>query len=190
VLKKNGFKLTANLSKLIDTEHKIVTSVTAEQQLDYRTGIFTMNTPKAKAMSGFINPTGRVNFEKTVTIQSQNEYLTIELVSMDGKDIEESRKMLLQIGTIFRPTNWKEEPTTIKQHGKPINRFKIINTGKMPWLGMPLVKTTVSVKNTVIKKATQLDAAGYAIKTLPLEFIEGGLRLNCPEDSYYILLEL
>ena len=70
-----------------------------------------------------------------------------------------------------------------------MNGFKILNTGKMPWLGMPLIKTVISVQNSSIKKATQLDAAGYSIKAIPLEFKSGGFKIICPEDSYYILLE-
>ena len=188
--KKDRIKLHANLKELINTEEKIITSATSEQQLDYRNGIFSLNTPKAKAVSGFISKVQSINFDKSVTIESKNQYLTIELVSLDGKDIVNSRKILLQIGTIFRPTDWLEEPSLLKQEGKQLKGFKITNTGKMPWLGMPLIETIISVKNPLIKKATQLDAAGYAIKTLPLEFRGGGFRLLCPQDSYYILLEL
>jgi hypothetical protein len=188
--KKDAIKMNNNLARLIDVEQRIVTSVTTEQQLDYKNGIFKLNTPNAKAMSGFIKRIGVVDFDRSVTIQSQNEYLTIELVSMDEKDIENSRKLLLQFGSIFRPTGWKEEPSTFKENAETINGFKIINTGKMPWLGMPLVETIISVKNHFIKKATQLDAAGYAVKTLSLEFKGGGFKLECPQDAYYILLEM
>jgi hypothetical protein len=188
--KKNDIKVHANFRELINTEDKLVTSITSEEQLDYRNGIFKLNTPKAKAVSGFISKIGALDFDKTVTIQSQNHYLTLELVSLDEKSLESSGKILLQIGTIFRPTDWIEEPSQLNQDGKQLKGFKVINTGKMPWLGMPLEETIVSVKNPFIKKATQLDAAGYATKNLPLEFKGGGFKLACPKDSYYILLEL
>jgi len=57
----------------------------------------------------------------------------------------------------------------------------------MPWLGMPCL-ASVSIKNTVIKKAIQLDAAGYAVKELPLTITNGMLMLTLPKDAYYILL--
>ncbi|MFP5081315.1 hypothetical protein [Pedobacter sp. JCM 36344] len=185
--KKTNVK--GDLVRLIDTKNETVTSVTSEQQLDYGNGIFILNTPKAKAVSGFLKAKTVFNIGKNLSIESGNEYATIELVSMDGKDIESSKKILLQVGTIFRPTDWKEEASTFKKNNKETNGFKILNTGKMPWLGMPLIKTVISVQNSSIKKATQLDAAGYSIKEIPLEFKSGGFKIICPEDSYYILLE-
>ena len=102
--------------------------------------------------------------------------------------MSQSKRILLQVGTIFRPTNWKEEAATYDNHGKKTNGFKILNTGTMPWMGMP-AEGSISIKNKLIKKATQLDAAGYAVKELRLNFANGALTLQLPKDAYYILLE-
>jgi hypothetical protein len=123
-----------------------------------------------------------------VTITSTNEYATIELVSMDGINIDHSKKILLQVGTIFRPTNWSEEATTIANKNQQLTGFKITNTGKMPWLGMP-VNGSITVKNKLIKKAIQLDAAGQVIKKLDIQTTGDGVALKLPADAYYILLE-
>ncbi|MEP7110287.1 MAG: hypothetical protein ABI760_19995 [Ferruginibacter sp.] len=183
----DSIRLLVNLRQLINTKEQKITSVTGEEQLDYRNGIFTLNTPKAKAVTGFL--TTRKTFQlDEVTIHSQNEYATIELVSMDGKKIGQSKKILLQVGTLFRPTNWKEEAATFENRGRTTTGFKIINTGMMPWLGMPALGD-IRIKNASIKKATQLDAAGYAIRKLEPAITNGSFYLQLPANAYYILLE-
>jgi len=179
-------QLLVPVDKLINKTTQQVTATTGQQKLDYKNGIFTLNTPKAKAVSGFLNTVKTFSLGE-VQIQSQNEYATIELVSMDEKDISQSAKILLQTGTIFRPTNWEETAAVKEKEGNKIKGFTINNTGTMPWLGMPCL-ASVSIKNTVIKKAIQLDAAGYAVKELPLTITNGMLMLTLPKDAYYILL--
>jgi hypothetical protein len=185
--KKDTLVLTADIEKLVDTEKKQVISVTGEQKLDYSNGIFVLNSPKAKAVSGFLN-TQKIFDLGNLEIRSDNEYATIELVSMDGKNLDKSKKILLQVGTIFRPSNWNEEPATFEQNNQKINGFKITNTGSLPWKGMP-AKGSISIKNKLIKKATQLDAAGYGIRKLHLKITGDKVHLDLPEDAYYILLE-
>jgi hypothetical protein len=185
--KKDTIVLHADQTKLIDTDNQLVTSVTSEQQLDYKNGIFTLNTPKAKAVSGFLNHRKVFDLGE-VTIRSTNEYATIELVSMDGLKISQSKKILLQVGTIFRPSKWAEETATYKHNDGEMQGYKITNTGELPWLGMP-AQGQVQIKNKRIKKAIQLDAAGYKIKDLNLTVNKGAVVLELPADAFYILLE-
>ncbi len=184
---KDTVVVYADQAKLINTEKNLIASVTAQQQLDYKNGIFILNTPKAKAVTGFLN-TKKVFELGEVTILSDNEYATIELVSMDDKNISQSRKMLLQVGTIFRPTNWNEERAAYSHNEQEVKGFKILNTGKLPWLGMP-ARGSIKIKNNQIKKAIQLDAAGYRVKDLDLKITGGTVQLTIPSDAYYILLE-
>lgn len=179
--------VSPKLTQLINTGEAKVSSITGEQELDYRSGIFSLNTPKAKAVTGFLS-LKRVFALGDVTIRSANEYATIEVVSMDGQPTNRSKKLLVQVGTIFRPTGWNEEATTITDKGKQLNGFRTTNTGKMPWLGMPVVGS-ISLKTKLIRKATLLDVAGYAVKTLDLQMSADGVSLQLPADAYYILLE-
>ncbi|MFD2871736.1 hypothetical protein ACFS5N_04605 [Mucilaginibacter ximonensis] len=185
--KSDTVKLWADLNKLTDMNASKVNSITGEEQLDYKNGIFILNTPKAKAVSGFLNSKKTFDLNE-LTIMSDNPYATIELVSMDGRDVAQSKKLLLQVGTIFRPSGWSEEPANFNNNGKPIPGFKITSTGKMPWLGMP-AEGSISLKNKLISKAIQLNAAGHAIKTLDLKKTAHGITLRLPQDAYYILLE-
>lgn len=185
--KKDTVKLWGDLNKLIDLKNAEVNSITGEEQLNYKEGIFVLNTPKAKAVSGFLNNKKRFDLNE-LSIMSGNPYATIELVSMDGRDIARSKKMLLQVGTIFRPSGWSEEPQVFNSNGKSLAGFKITSTGKMPWLGMP-AEGSISLKTKLINKATQLNAAGHAIKTLDLKKDGNKITLRLPPDAYYILLE-
>jgi hypothetical protein len=184
--KTDTTRVLADLPGLINSKDQVVSSITNQQRLDYRNGIFTLNTPKAKAVSGFLNTQKTFDLDG-LSISSDNEYATIELVSMDGLDLNTSKKILLQIGTIFRPTDWNEEGSTLVIDKKKKPGFKITNTGKMPWRGMPAIGS-VSFSNKLIKKAVQLDAAGYAVKTLSLKRMKDKVSLVFPEDAYYILL--
>ena len=179
--------LHTDLNKLIDMEKRTVKSVSGQHQLDYKSGIFTLNTPQAKAVSGFLN-TQKVFQLDEVTINSDNEYATIEVVSMDGQNLSQSKKILLQVGTLFRPTNWNEEAVKFKRNDEDIEGFKITNTGTMPWLGMP-AKGSIRIKNRQLKKAVQLDAAGYKLRDLAVNIKAGVVELKLPADAYYILLE-
>lgn len=184
--KKDTVQLMANLNRLIDGKNSTVTSITNEEVLNHRNGIFTLNTPKAKAVSGFLNTQTSFTLND-ITITSDNEYATIEVVSIDGADLNRSKKILVQVGTLFRPTNWDEEASTITSNNKQRKGFKITNTGKMPWLGMP-AKGSIRIKNKQLKNAIQLDAAGYAVKKLDLRSDKDGMVLNLPPDAYYILV--
>lgn len=184
---KDTTVLYQDLNKLIDTKQKKITSITAEQSLDYGNGLFTLNTPKAKAVSGFLNKQKQFDLGK-VKITSENEYATIEVVSLDNLPLEGAQKILIQVGTIFRPTQWQEEESKFNYQGNIINGFKIVNTGKMPWLGMP-AKGWIEIENHQIKKATLLDMAGYAVKNIPIVKSKNGLQLTLPANAYYILLE-
>jgi hypothetical protein len=185
--KADTVMLSPKLTQLINTKEAKVSSLTGEQELDYKSGIFTLNTPKAKAVTGFLS-SKKIFVLGDVTIRSDNEYATIEVVSMDGQSTGRSKKILVQVGTIFRPTGWNEEAGTIPSNNKQLTGFKITNTGKMPWLGMP-ASGRINLKNKLIRKATQLDAAGYAVKQLDLQIKADGVSFQLPPDAYYILLE-
>ena len=48
---------------------------------------------------------------------------------------------------------------------------------------------SIKITNKHIKKAIQLDAAGYKVKELDLKRTGGTVQLTLPADAYYILLE-
>ena len=63
---------------------------------------------------------GKAGMQKLsdVTIVSKNDYACVTVVSLDDKPIATSRRILAQIGTIARPTGWKEKPMRISDQGR------------------------------------------------------------------------
>jgi hypothetical protein len=155
--------------------------------LDFEKGIFTLNTPKAKAATGFLQGNGPFELG-TVTIESENHYATIELVSLDGKPLEESERVLLQVGTEYRPTDWAEEPATFELRGKTAEGYKILATGRMPWKGAPATGR-ISLKNPHLKTARILDAAGYEIGQQNLARKGEEVTFDLPADAMYVVWE-
>ncbi len=184
---KPGVSLFPGLSELIDMDRKTVKSTTGEMSLDYGLGIFTLNTPKARAISGFLSP-GKEYKLGDLTISSENKYITVELVSMDGEDLEKSSKILLQAGPTFRPSGWEEEAASYRMGKDSVQGYKILNTGHMPWLGKT-IDVEISLKNPGLKEAILLNTAGYEAHRIPLMKDNGNVKLKLPSDYIYIILQ-
>jgi hypothetical protein len=177
-----------SLTPYVDMSAKTVKSITGEVTLDNEKGFCAIDAPSAQGVSAFFN---RKSLHRLtdVTISSQNEYGTVLVVAMDGQPIKSSKKVLVQVGTKTRPTNWKEKPVQVAlDGGKTVPGFEVVDYGKAPW---QVVKPnlTVIVKNAGLKKATALDANGNAVKAVPAEKTSAGFRLKFPEDTLYVVLE-
>ena len=180
-------RLNPRWRSMVDERKKQVRSVTGQHLLDYGKGIFELNAPKAKAVSGFLAAKEKFQLGD-VEISSINEYATIEVVSMDEQVISESAKILVQVGTVFRPTGWKEEKGTFTHAGRKVEGFTILQTGKMPWLGMAAAGT-IRIRNARISRAMQLDADGRLLREWKLTRDKTMVSLQLLPDAYYILLQ-
>ena len=65
----------------------------------------------------------------SLIVEPGNEYATVLLVSMDGKPLESSAKVLVQCGTTMRPTGWAWKAAT----HEGTNGQRVVKTGVMPW---------------------------------------------------------
>jgi len=174
------------LNNLINSGEQTVNSITGEMSLDYGRGIFTLDTPNAKGISGFLS--GDVGYVLDgLTLKSINEYATIMVVSMDNRPLEESSKILIQTGTKYRPEGWKEKPARFEMSGDTVNGFKIMDTGHMPWLADPL-KMELEIRNEVVNEAILLDNRGYQKRILDIEQKSGVTIIQLPENATYIIL--
>ncbi len=146
-----------------------------------------MDAPSAQGVCGF---TGTKNvFELSdVSIETSNDYASIQLVALDERSISKSSKILVQVGTIYQPTDWKESATDFDLNGTKVSGFQIENTGKMPW---KCANTQVSfkLKNTGINQATLLDAAGYPQSTIQINQVGSEIQITLPENAMYVILE-
>ncbi len=181
---------SVELAKYIQPAKKTVTSATGELMLNYGTGLCTLDTPKAQGATGFLaDVPGEIKLTDAV-IRSSNNYATVTLVALDDKPLSESGKVLVQVGTMMRPTGWTTKATTIRSDdGKTmIKGEKIVNTGKMPWQ-VANTEVTVTLRNAVLARAVQLDVNGYKRKEIASTAKDGVIVVKLPGDSLYVVLE-
>jgi hypothetical protein len=176
-----------DLAPYIDEKAKTVRTVTGEAQLDYGRGIYRVNAPKAQAASGFLKGAGRIDLAD-VSIECGNDYATIVVVPLDDKPIATSGKLLVQVGTICRPTGWQARPASFKADNTTINGFEIVQVGTSPW---QVVKTnaTVTVRNAALTKATLLDINGNAVRSVAVTASGGALTVALPPEAMYVVLQ-
>ncbi len=178
----------ADMSKYIDAKNKIVRSVTGEIETHYGVGLYKVNAPKAQALAGFLKAAGPQQLAD-VKIDCRNEYATICVVPLDGKDIKNSAKVLLQVGTIERPTGWTVRPSHVRSDGSLVDSWRIVNVGKMPWQ-IQKTEATVVVGNARLTKATALDVNGMPTAAqVKLAKADGKLTVTMPADAMYVVLE-
>ncbi len=88
----------ADLARSIDQKARVVRSNTGQLAWDYGRGLCTVNAPAAQGATGFLGRVGPVALGD-VTIRSDNDYATILVVSLDGKPLARSARILIQAGT-------------------------------------------------------------------------------------------
>ncbi len=179
----------ADLSRYIHTNHGTVVSDTGQIHLNYRLGLCTLNTPKAQGAVGFFSHDKNRRFHLAdTTIQCSNKYASILIVSMDGLPLNISHRILVQVGTMARPVGWRSQPMRFSNKGKHIEGRKIITTGNNPWQ-VTDIHATVKIDNPYIRKATLLNADGYAVASVPVRSSGGAVTLRLPSNTLYIMLQ-
>ncbi|MFW5877729.1 MAG: hypothetical protein ACOCUP_01320, partial [bacterium] len=174
------------LKSLIDKEENTVSSITGEMSMDYGRGIFTLDTPYAKGISGYLS--GDVAYVLDgLYVKSINDYATLSIVSLDEKALANSEKILIQTGTVYRPTGWKEEDAEYIHNEDTLQGQKILSTGNMPWQAEALIMH-IELRNEGIDEAVLLNTAGYEIEKLKIKRQSGMVIMDLPEDATYIIL--
>ena len=125
-----------------------------------------------------------------MTIQSSNDYATVLIVALDNQPLNESKRVLVQVGTTARPTGWIERETTFQgDDGKQTYHGKqVVDTGKMPW-AIADAQITLTVANSALTAATQLDINGNPRTKLKTTAQGQAVRLHLPKDALYVVLE-
>lgn len=179
-------KVSPQIEDLIDYQNKQITAGTNQLKWDYKNGVCIMDAPSVQGVCGFTNTENTFELSD-VTIETSNEYGSIQLVAMDDKSIGNSSKILIQVGTVYQPTGWKESATEFDMSGTKVSGFKIENTGKMPWK-CANTQVTLKLKNEVVNSALLLDAAGYPVSSIDMVQIGNELQITLPENAMYVML--
>lgn len=138
-----------------------------------------MNAPRAQGVVGFLRESGgRFDLKDTV-IESQNDYASVSVVSMDGKSLSESIKVLVQIGTMARLTGWKTRPVEYEYEHKIFSGREITDTGHPPYR-IANSKVHLTLRNPNLSKCSLLDSGGYVVKEIVLERKDGAVHCDIP----------
>ena len=184
---QNSQSKILDLSQYINRKDKIIQSITKEISWNYQQGLTTLNTPKAQGMTGFLQKVEEIKL-KDITIRSNNEYATIVIVSMDNQPLNQSQKILVQVGTIARPTNWEQQETTWKdKKGNLQKGFEIINYGQAPWR-LEKNDIFITLNNPKLTKGTVLDANGLAKENITMNSDRRQISFQFPSDAKYLIL--
>lgn len=171
---------------LIDRQRQVVRSNTGEIQIDYGRGLYTVAAPRAQAAVGFLGAAGQIDLGD-VRIRCRNDHAAIAAVSLDGKPLAESAKVLIQSGTFQRPTGWKVEKIQLTLENGPTEAFRIMEYGEEPWR-IRKIEAEISVNNGTLKKAIPLDPNGLPLPTIRVTRQQGWITATLPPDALYLVL--
>ncbi len=177
----------ADLSKLINTQAKTVTSATGQLKWNYGIGVCTLDAPRAQGATGFLQKAGPLKMS-TLSIETRNEYATILAVSLDERPLASTSRALLQIGTEMRPTGWKQTPGTFKDGDTPFQGYQIVSTGQLPYREVN-TQATITLRNPNFKSATLLDANGYRAGKVEVQRVGGELKIVLPPNALWVVVE-
>jgi hypothetical protein len=166
---------TADLSKYIDREKRIVRSSTGELTWDWGRGVITINAPKVQAAAGFLGAAGPVELAD-VTIEIKNEYAAVWLVSLDDQPIATSKKMLVQVMT---------EETNEGLPGVEAAGVKKMERTPIPPLLVRQIEGQVRLKSPAAR-ANALDSQGYSSNPIAAA---NGMPLRFHDAMTYYLFE-
>lgn len=159
----------SDLRPFVDPDRKIVKSATREIACDYGRGILTIDAPNAQGAAGFLGAAGPIRLG-AVTIEMKNRYGAVIVVSLDGKPLASSAKILVQAFT--------QERT----YGFRVNGNRIEDLGTGP-LNVEDVSATVTFAGN--RRVTVLDEHGYARG----KAAASSGCVDLPRDALYVLVE-
>jgi hypothetical protein len=176
-IESGGFRYDSNLpDDNINRRERHVSSY-AGLKLDYANGLLIIDTPKAQAIVGDLSSK---TSHKTSLLEcsSKLDNACCLLVSLDDKPLKNAARLLLQVMSEEKPTDFRTEALEAGKH-------RIANTGRDPWL----VK---EIEGKVTFKAA--DAANSKITKLDLNGVKVGAATNGPELTFdprtvYYLIE-
>ncbi|MFP4358886.1 MAG: hypothetical protein ACLFSZ_10700 [Puniceicoccaceae bacterium] len=155
--------------------------------LDRETGLLTIQAPSAQGVVGFLAEAGGTFRLPDLEITSGNDYASIVAVSMDGRPLSASRKILVQFGAAVRPTGWEVAADSREIDGVAVEGFRIVKTGELPWR-MRTARGRLVLNNPTITRVAHLDSGGALIEDLPVEREGDRIAFDLPPDALYLLL--
>ncbi len=176
----------ADYRKHIDHAKGMVRSSTGEVEVHHKRGLYLVKAPRAQAVAGFLGENGIIDLGD-VRIDARNHFATVTTVALDAQPLRQSKRVLVQLGTVQRPTGFSSEKVNLVINDKPLEAFRILETGQTPWQ-VERMEGTLKIRNTGLKEAVVLDPNGMPRETIALEKAGDWMQLTLPEDALYVVL--
>ncbi|MCC7494366.1 MAG: hypothetical protein IT204_18560 [Fimbriimonadaceae bacterium] len=144
-----------DLGTWVDRQKMTVSSSSGELRLDYGRGRLLLNAPAAQGVCGTLATAGAVQ-TTDLTVQSSLTLGQIVVVALDAQPLASSRRMLLQVMSEEKGTDFRTTP--VGDDGVQ----RITNVGRDPWLVRELAGTVKFKRaDAATLTVTRLDANGY-----------------------------
>ena len=166
-----------DLRPYIDRARQTVVSTNGHVRLDYGKGVLTLNAPAAQGVSGALRQGGTADLAD-LSVASNLELGHIVAVSLDDQPIATSTKVLLQVMSEEKPTDFR---ASMAKDGVKT----ILSIGRDPWLVREF-EGVVKLKrpDAARLKVTALDANGDPVKS-----IIGASEIRLGTTILYYLIE-
>ncbi|MFW6303720.1 MAG: hypothetical protein ACOC2L_03785, partial [Candidatus Sumerlaeota bacterium] len=180
-------RVSDQLDELIDTEDKMLKSVTGQITTDYDKGVYMVNAPKFQAAAGFLATYPAIELGDT-KIECENEYAAICAVSLDDKNLAESSKILVQVGTKARPDGWKVRHRMVVSNEKEYEGLQILDKGGETLL-IENTMASWTIDNDKLNKAVALDENGMPIES-DVKLTKNGntVTVQLPSNALYTII--
>ncbi|MFP4028581.1 MAG: hypothetical protein ACLFWL_12380 [Candidatus Brocadiia bacterium] len=166
-----------DIQQFINRRSRTVRSITGELTWDARRGVMMVDTPFAQGAWGFLGEAGVICLGD-VALDVKNNYGAVVAVSLDGKPLASSQKILIQAGTMDKPYGYET---------REVGKYRrITDLGGFP-LNVRRIRAAVEIR-TSSDNVIVLDGNGYPRERWAKKERKGSkLQLELPEDSLYTL---
>ena len=184
IIRRVGGKTSRSVSPALNTyineSKKRITSSTGELEWDYGNGIVTLHAPRAQGACGFLSRRKRIRL-KEISIECSNEYASILAVSLDGKPLASSGRILVQTATEDIPFGFRTEKSGKKKTITALGGYPLI---------VRSIKAHIVIKRPLTGlKADILDYNGSLTDRRAQTVKAGaGTRIQLPEQSLYLYI--
>jgi len=166
-----------------------VTSDTGEIIRDPEKGVFILETPRTVSFSGFTGRQKKQEFEG-LGFYTESDFATFTATSLDGRDIVDSRHLLIAAVGRVRNKDQRLAPHITKKHDDLKKDVYILNKGKGPILVEGIdAKVVIKGKGRSFR-VFSLDEKGLRREEIPVERDNNGYRFNISGRDNTIYYEI
>jgi hypothetical protein len=179
----------ADLAPWLDPHAGIVRADTGQIELDYHRGVLRVDSPRAQGVAGFFDAVEHHAATSGLSFEVANSYASVLAVSLDDTPLSDSRRILVQIGTVIRPTGWQTRPTKLNlpDSSVEIPGEEVVRLGGSPWR-VEKAAGTITIRNRHVTRATVCDANGMPGAELEITRQAEALTFPLPPDALYVVL--